>query len=148
MRRQRPALVAVGAVVSLAGCGGPLLIAAPELDAEAAGSCRSFVGALPDSVGDQERREVEGETVAAYGDPPIVVRCGVPRPAELISNCLRVNGVDWYLSDVTDKVVALTVGREPSVEVQIPDAYGTSSAALVDVGDAVMGATERTQPCG
>jgi hypothetical protein len=146
MRRQRPALVVVGAVACLAACGGPLKVNGPKLSGAAADACSAFVDALPDSVGDQERRDVEGGYAAAYGDPPIVVTCGVPRPDELMTNCMTVNGVDWYLTGETD-AVAITVGRDPNVEVRIPAAYGSSAAALVDVTSAVKQKTKAGEGC-
>ena len=146
MRRQRPALVVVGAVACLAACGGPLEVDTPQLSGAAARACRALVDALPESVGDQERRDVDGAFAAAYGDPPIVVRCGVPRPHELMTNCMTVDGIDWYTTGEADKV-AITVGRDPNVEVAIPGAYGPSAAPLVDVAPAVKLATKPTQRC-
>jgi len=106
-----------------------------------------LVDALPDQVGDQERREVEGDFAAAYGDPPIVVRCGVPRPEELMTNCTTVNGIDWYSRETDTGVAAFTVGREPSVEVRIPVEYGATAAPLVDVAAAVTDHTDNVEPC-
>ena len=40
-------------------------------------------------------------TAAAWGDPAIVLRCGVGEPASFdqFSTCQIVNGVAWYIPD-------------------------------------------------
>jgi hypothetical protein len=138
--------VVVGAVACLAACSGPVEVDSPDLSGAAAEACHKLVEELPESVGDQERREVDGHYAAAYGDPPIVVRCGVPRPDELMTNCMSVDGIDWYATG-DDDTVAITVGRDPNVEVRIPAAYGTSAAPLVDVAPAIKQTTEQTEAC-
>jgi len=143
MRRQRPALVVVGAVACLTACGNPVQVDAPDLSPDDSRACLQLLDALPDRVGEQQQREVEGGPGAAYGDPPIVVRCGVPLPAELLTSCFSVNGIDWYVDEVDEAVVALTAGRRPSVEVTVPSAYGASNSALVDVTDTVRAETEK-----
>ena len=143
MRRQRPALVVVGAVACLAACSSPVQVESPDLTDDQARACQEVFEALPEQVGDQDRRDVEGGPGAAYGDPPIVVRCGVALPDELLTSCFSVNGIDWYVDESDEGVVALTAGREPSVEVTVPVAYGASNAALVDVTTTVQDATEK-----
>ena len=147
--RQRPALLAVGAVACLAGCGGgPVPVDSPTLPRAAATACSALIEALPGTVGDEQRREVDGRFGAAYGDPPILVRCGVSRPAELMTDCLSVNGVDWYFQgEGKQDRIAWTVGREPVVQVRIPARYGVSADPLVDVGPAVERATTRISRC-
>ena len=119
-------------------------IDSPGLSPDAKTACASFVQALPERVGDQDRRDVEGGPGAAYGDPPIVVRCGVPLPEQLLTSCFSVNGIDWYVDEADDAVIALTAGREPSVEVNVPTEYGASNAALVDVTETVEATTRRS----
>ncbi|HET7735395.1 MAG TPA: DUF3515 domain-containing protein [Nocardioidaceae bacterium] len=141
MRRQRPALMVAGAVACLAACSSPVPIDSPPLAGDEERACQKLVDALPERVGDQDRRDVEGGLGAAYGDPPIVVRCGVELPDELLTSCFAVNGIDWYVDEADDAVVALTAGREPSVEVRVPASYGASNAALVDVTAIVESST-------
>jgi hypothetical protein len=143
MRRQRPALVVAGAVACLAACSSPVQVDSPPLSGDEERACRQLFDALPEQVGDQDRRDVDGGPGAAYGDPPIVIRCGVDLPDELLTSCFSVNGIDWYVDESDEAVVALTAGREPSVEVTVPSSYGASNAALVDVTTIVQESTEK-----
>jgi len=142
--------VAAGAVVCLAACSsGSVDIGTTDLSAADAKSCTAFAAALPDSVGDQERRDITGDYGAAYGDPPILVLCGVPNPDELMTTCVRVNGVDWYERepDEDGAVVAVTVGREPRVQLKVPRQDVPLDAEYVDVADAVKASTRKVGRC-
>ena len=72
----------------------------------------------------------------AWGDPQIVLRCGLPAPGPTTAQCLDVNGIGWIVADPgADPVVFTVFGRDPAVEVSVPASYGRSavSGALVDV---------------
>jgi hypothetical protein len=90
---------------------------------------------LPVSVLGQARESSSVAGTAVYGDPRIVVRCGVTPlgPTEL--PCLSVNDIDWVIDDRNDPLVFTTFGRSPAVEVRIPATYpkADGSAALVDL---------------
>jgi hypothetical protein len=116
------------------------------------------VDALPGTVADQERREVEDAATAiatAWGDPPIVLRCGVGEPASFdqLSTCQIVNGVAWYIPDkqitgsATD-ITMTTIGRKPGVEVAIPADYFPPAATMVDLATAMKQHTQRVERCG
>jgi hypothetical protein len=141
--------VVVGAVACLAACSGKVEVASPALTGEAAKACRAFVAALPESVGDQKRRKVDGAFVAAYGDPAIVLRCGVPDPAGLtpVSPCVTVNGVDWFADENDDRLLATTIGRQPNIEMLVPAGQLPPDAEYVDVARAIKQTTKRLQPC-
>ena len=105
----------------LGGCSGTVsLDDAPALSGADARTCAALVKALPDRVSDQPRRKADtGDGyAAAWGDPAIELRCGVPKPAGLTpaSACQTTNGVDWFVppSQVTGRptdVTMTTVGR-------------------------------------
>ncbi len=154
-------LVALVLAGSLAGCaGGPRSVAVsaprPRLPAADAAACRAFVHALPARVDGQPRRTVEpaGAPAAAYGDPPIVVRCGVAKPHgfDRFATCQRANGVDWFIPErqqtgsPTD-ITMTTVGRSQYVEVRLPAAYWPPAAAMVDLAPAVKSTTRLLRPC-
>lgn len=110
---------------------------------------------LPGTLTGHERQKVSGSRYAvAWGDPAIVLRCGVGRPKgfDRFSQCQSYDGVDWYVPDSasTDQstdVVATTVGRSPAVEVTIPAADRPPVGELVDVGRVVRRTTRLTHPC-
>ncbi len=123
-----------------------------------AAACERLVDGLPETVADQERREVEdaaATTAAAWGDPAIVLRCGVGEPASFdrFSACQIVNGVAWYIPDeqitgsATD-ITMTTIGRKPGVEVAIPADYFPPAATMVDLAAALKRHTERVERCG
>jgi hypothetical protein len=90
---------------------------------------------LPVSVLGRAREPSSVVGTAVYGDPRIVVRCGVTPlgPTEL--RCLSVNDIDWVIDDRNDPLVFTTYGRSPAMEVRIPATYPKAgdSAALVDL---------------
>ena len=137
----------MGAVACLAACSGPVEIETPELTATDATACRAFIAALPDTVGDQDRVESEGEFGAAYGDPPIVVTCGVGRPDHLMTNCTSIDGVDWYFEETGERFIATTVGQQPAIEIVVPAEYDQTAPAQVDLGPAITAHTAAGQGC-
>ena len=69
-------------------------------------ACESLVEALPDRVADQPRRETYGNPLgAAWGDPAIVLRCGVGTPEgyDKFAACQIVNGLDWFVPEEHDR---------------------------------------------
>lgn len=88
-------------------------------------------------------------TAAAWGDPPIVLRCGVPHPDGLkrSSPCLEIEDVGWFSQERADGYVFTTIGRGTYVEVRVPAAYAPESGALVDLGRAIEATLPVEQPC-
>ena len=152
--RRRPPPRSVGAVV----CTAVLLLSAAcsdtvSADAEA---CRALVGALPDHVADQPKREVDtGKGFgAAWGDPAIELRCGVPTPKgfDKFATCQVTNGVGWFIpeSQQTGKpvdIVMTTIGRAQNVEVRIPADYFPPANTMVDLAAAVKRTVREVKPC-
>ena len=141
----------------MTGCGaGSVEIAAPALDGADAKACEELVGTLPDEVSDQPRREVDPESayVAAWGDPAIVLRCGVPSPNgfDEFALCQETNGVGWFVPEeqVEDQgadVVMTTIGFEQNVEILVPDDYRPPAAAMVDVAATIKQSIREVKPC-
>ena len=98
------------------------------------------MAALPDTVLEQDRRTVEpGRLSAAWGQPVITLRCGVPQPPDLnqASECFEVNGVGWFAEEGEGGALFTTIGRQTYVEVGVPSEYAPEGNALVDVAAAV-----------
>ncbi|HEU4568830.1 MAG TPA: DUF3515 domain-containing protein [Marmoricola sp.] len=126
----------------LAGCGsGTVEVDRFRVTAAGRQDCPALVGALPGHVSDQSRRPVSGSSyAAAWGDPPIVLRCGVGRPKgyDRFSACQTANGIDWFVPDRAFEdqhadVVMTTVHRSPAVQVELPGEYRPPVAAMVDL---------------
>jgi hypothetical protein len=125
-----PALTA--GLLLLTGCGGPVEVDAPDLDGADADACAAFADALPDTLGDEEREDIEpaNAPAAAYGDPPIVVTCGVGAPEGFGpgAQCEVVNDVAWYIpadqyDDLDLDLVITTAWHAPRVQVVMPADY-------------------------
>jgi hypothetical protein len=105
--------------------------------------CARLHEALPDEVDGRDRRDTEpaSRRTAAWGDPPLLLRCGVPRPPGLTptSEVLEVDGVEWFLTERSRAFVFTTVRRTPYVEVRVPGSTPRerATAPLVDLADAV-----------
>jgi hypothetical protein len=147
-----------GAVTLLALCSTACgEVDVPESDPSSADrkACQALVEALPDSVSDQQRRDTSGNPLgAAWGDPAIVLRCGVGKPKDYdpVLGCQRANGLDWYvphkaMDDQGVDVVMTTIGREPAVEVTVPATYRPPVSAMVDLANAIKDHTRSATPC-
>jgi hypothetical protein len=61
--------------------------------------------------------------VRAWGDPPIIARCGLPPIGPTTDTCLDVSGIDWVAHRLTDGVRFTTYGRTPAIEILVPGVY-------------------------
>ncbi|MBP2402157.1 DUF3515 domain-containing protein [Streptomyces syringium] len=152
-------LVSVPTVVVLlasAGCGadGSAHIAVPDPapPEEQARLCRELHKKLPATVDGKERRSVspESEFTAAWGSPPISLRCGVRRPLVVTegykyyrpqSPTIEINDVEWLPEEQSDGSLRLTTSKRTAwVEVTVPAKYTGPTgefSMLVDLSDAV-----------
>jgi hypothetical protein len=105
--------------------------------------CARLAAALPAELDGRSRvptRPSSGLT-AAWGDPAVVLRCGVDRPGGLTatSEVLEVDGVEWFLVEGRGGLTFTTVGRATGVQVRVPGSVPRTeaSAVLVDLAAAV-----------
>ena len=139
----------------LAGCGSNVVdVARYPVTAVGRRDCPALVKALPQHVSGQTRRRVSGSPyAAAWGDPPIVLRCGVGKPHgfDRFSACQTANGLDWYVppSDYPEHadVLMTTVYRRPAVAVHLPATYRPPVAAMVDLTRSIKLRTTATGHC-
>ncbi len=78
---------------------------------------------------------------AAWGDPAVVLRCGVPSGSQR-DDPFVIDGVRWAIHDAGTSQRWRTVGRSTDVELVIPDAYDNQSALVISVA----GPIARTLP--
>ncbi|MEV0258442.1 DUF3515 domain-containing protein [Streptomyces sp. NPDC050732] len=104
-------------------------VVVPSPAAKAAGLCRDLHEKLPEKVDGLGRTDPgpRSELTAGWGDPAIILRCGVERPPEMIDpsyaeqNSVNVNGVAWLLQKHDDGSYTFTTGaRLAYVEVTLP----------------------------
>ena len=144
MRRgaRRVALLLAPAVL---GCGfGAVSVPAHTPLPGAEQECARLVAALPEVVDDAVRRDVEppSSAVAAWGQPPIILRCGIVEPDGIDPTMavLEVGGVGWHSLPGQGGTFFVTADREPVVEVAIPDDYAPEADVLLDLAPALSGA--------
>jgi hypothetical protein len=100
--------------------------------------CRALLAKLPKQLGSHPSRPVSpttaAERAAAWGDPPIVLRCGVGAPATTkgVGQVLTFNGVSWLYKDGSNgTLIVQAIGRKVAVELDVPPAYAGSPATLL-----------------
>jgi hypothetical protein len=109
-----------------------LPVAVPPVTPAADASCPKLMSTLPLELTGQASRLVRSDTPYAYawGDPPIVLRCGVPTPAGFVvgTGAIQINGVQWYV-DTSDPAATVwtTVDRPVGIEVRVPASLDSAS---------------------
>ncbi|MGI8577223.1 MAG: DUF3515 domain-containing protein [Nocardioidaceae bacterium] len=145
--------VATSATLSLAvaGCGGDVAVTAPNPAPPADAQCRTLIGNLPDKVSGQDTRSVtpSDALAGAWGDPAIVLRCGVVKPAGLqpTSSCAEIDNVGWFADKRSSDWLFTTIGRSTYVQVSVPNSYQPASDALVDLAPVIKRFTKLVHPC-
>lgn len=134
------------AVVMLAGCSSAVEIAPTSL--VNSDVCRAVASAWPDDVGNHARRDVSAPSAgAAYGDPAIIARCGVPALAPTTNDCIEVDGIGWVAEGLSDGTRFTTFGRDPALEVLVPSDYAPEPLLLPAFTDAAEKLPKNTLAC-
>lgn len=140
-------LPVLAALIAAAGCSSSddsATAAVPSPDTAVTKLCRNLDRNLPrkvDGLSRQDPRPASALT-AGWGSPAIILRCGVPRPAEMNdpdADAAEVNGVTWLLQKQGDGSFHFTTTlRLAYVEVTIPAKRTDRGVApLVDLAPAV-----------
>ena len=163
-------MAAVAAATLLSGCGSTTPHASPNAPVDipafpqvsgSSGACQAILRSLPTQINHQKQRKTTGSAFgAAWGNPAIVLRCGVAEPTQFdpYASCLTVNGVDWFLEgqvpsmDGTSTPGALTITtvyRKPAISVVIPNSNGTQGPglAMLALAQTVKAHTTVSQHC-
>ncbi|HET6850279.1 MAG TPA: DUF3515 domain-containing protein [Gaiellales bacterium] len=116
------------------GAPGPLSLSAPPHVQQQAGACAKVLAKLPVRVDRLAQRVVhttpETPFVVAWGDPPVVLRCGVDRPASLHAgssaqyfSATGPNGPYFDVSSDGQSQVFTSVDRAAYISIAIPAQY-------------------------
>ncbi|WP_205474265.1 DUF3515 domain-containing protein [Nocardioides sp. SYSU D00038] len=148
-------------VAALTGCGndtGPVDVPAEELSPDDATACAALVDALPDELAGAASRPVRPDQrrTAAWGDPVVVLSCGVPFPdvQDPFASCVEANGVDWYVPPEQDAdneadLSLYVVGYQPTVRLDVPGERRPegASAAIAELAGPVRETLAQSEPC-
>jgi hypothetical protein len=156
--RHRPlGLLAPALLIAVAGCSSAddsAAVAVPSPDAKTAGPCRALHRALPEKLDGHDRADPRPRSAytAGWGNPAIILRCGVERPPKMIDpkvardadpNALSgsVNGVDWLMEKQGDGTWRFTTAsRVAYVQVTLPKGMSGQDdglGALTDLAPAI-----------
>jgi hypothetical protein len=87
-------------------------------------NCAQVISGLPLQLGPLSPRTIQTERAVAWGDPPIILRCGVNRPADLTAGsttpAILVGDVYWFRTSRGDADVFTSIDRAVYVEVSVP----------------------------
>jgi hypothetical protein len=103
--------------------------------------CAALDAALPATVDGHARRALVAAEpgVAAWGEPPVVLRCGIGDPEELTcSSALTViNGVSWLELSDSGTTTYIAVDRSVRLAVSLDDSVGIGAiqALANTIGD-------------
>jgi len=105
--------------------------APPDSSAATVTTCAKVISALPLRLAGLDlRRTVSNppsSSIVAWGDPPIVLRCGVARPAalnpSLSQQLFAVNGVLFLPQRNSERTLWTAVDRAVYVDVAVPTSY-------------------------
>lgn len=139
-------------MLALISCSArPVAVEPPATpDAVAGAVCADFTEALPASLSTVgERREVTPESTltAAYGDPPVGVRCGVPEPIDLAPDALlvTVDDIDWFAQELSAGWRLTTMGRVAAVELTVDAEHGPAPSVAADLTSTILATIPATQ---
>jgi len=105
---------------------GVAVSAPPRPNAATQAACVKVFAKLPVQLGQLPPRKTETDSsfVAAWGNPAVVVRCGVARPSVFgtaeAAQLIDVNSVIWQPEPQRDRTVYTTVDRSVYIDVTVP----------------------------
>jgi Protein of unknown function (DUF3515) len=130
-------------------------VAPPTPSSGAAKACADLSRRLPGTVDGRSRRRASPSSplTAAWGDPAITLRCGVPEPQILRpgskdynpqADVVYANGVAWLIEPTADGYRFTAIQRAVLIEVDVPAAYLPETDALPDLANAVIAGVPRS----
>lgn len=142
-------LLVVGALLGVAGCSPGLDVDTYPTEPDTDLSCQTLLADAPREVAGEDTIRVNGDA-AAWGAPPIILRCGVERPAvfDQAPQCDLIADIDWIAEPTADGFLFTTFGRRFYVSVEVPKAYDPASDALADLADVIKRHDPSEQVCG
>ena len=149
MARRLLLAAALCAALLTAGCGSELSVDEYPTVRGTEVNCKGLFADRPLKVAGQKNRMVKGENASAWGDPAIILRCGVEKPKDLgpASRCDMVDDVGWFSETTSDGYLFTTIGRDYYVSVEVPHDYAPEADALADLSDSVDRHDPVKKPC-
>ncbi len=142
-------VIVLGSVINsspVSSADDPLPVSAVDAPGAADPACAALTAALPDRLSGLPRRVlVQGDEpqlagVAAWGEPAVIVRCGLPTPQELTcsASIQQVDRVAWLPLPGSGATTYLAVDRSVRVALTIPDSE-TSTGPWQELSKIIAG---------
>jgi Protein of unknown function (DUF3515) len=107
----------------------------PPSSAAAERACPALISALPTTLAGLAARPVDSPSalVAAWGEPPVLLRCGTARPVGFVGTAglTVVNGVSWFVQPRVATNIWTAVDRPVYLELTVPAKYVSDPAAVL-----------------
>lgn len=144
-RRTAPLIPLLGITLLLSACSSAVEVGVPERAEDPA--CATVP--WPQTIADRERVPTDpgAPWAAAWGDPAIIARCGLPALEPTTLDCVAVDGVDWIVRELDDGTAMSTYGTDPAIEVLVPDVYGPGPLLLPAFGEAARALPRSGRQC-
>lgn len=126
----------------------------PPVTPEADANCPAFMTDLPITLAGLESRRVRSDTPYAYawGEPPVVLRCGVERPAGFVAGgpqLIQLDQVQWFVDDSDpEQYVWTAVDRPVYVELTVSASLDSEAAIALSSLIAATLPAQEPQPGG
>ena len=117
-------------------------VAVPDASGATRAICARLVDRLPTHLDGHRSRVVEPASplTHAWGDPAIVLRCGVPKPRGYSADSVQTAQVDqvlWFQQVGVKAVTWTAVRQDVNIELDVPISYAAQGALLVELGAAI-----------
>jgi len=132
-----------------AGCSSGIAVDTYPMEAGNTLDCKALFADSPRQVAGLGQVLVADRNAAAWGDPAIILRCGVERPSALgaAPRCETVADVGWFGESIAGGRQFTTVGRKFFVSVEVPAEHDPASNALADLANTVQKHDPLLGPC-
>lgn len=124
----------------LIGCSRPVDVQAPPIDE----SCEPILTAAPINIlGELQRETTPADAAAiAWGDPPIVLVCGISIEVPADAQVVEVDGVAWVAQSTEAGTVFTTLDAVPALQVRVPVDYRPEIDVLSELGDVIANSVD------
>jgi hypothetical protein len=139
----------LAAALLLAACAPSVSVDAFPTEPDTRIDCKSLYADAPQRIAGLDRIPVDDDVAAAWGDPAVILRCGVEKPADLTptSYCDTVADIDWLTERTADGYLFTTIGRAYFVSVEVPSAHDPAADVLVDLAEVIDRHDPVEKPC-
>lgn len=147
MRKKHLQIAVVsGALVFLTGCA-PMVVLEPADQANDP-ECAEIIVRLPDELAGEQKRRVNAQSTAAWGEPvSVILRCGL-EPVEVSPlPCVSASDIDWLVDDTNAPSFRfISYARFPATEVII-DSTKLAGVTVLEQLAGSVGVLPATKRC-